>query len=269
MAEIGVKRPMFTQNLLENICLYIADTDNGLKGTEIGSLLNAAGIPDIDSTNTKWRRLFNAFAKWQNDYQCSNHILKFIQLAINPTRYIGNHELFQARKVKMNKRLLFIGIELKDDGKFRIVDKASTILEVEQRSNSLKEKLQNRGIHVEIFKFCSAELLVDNYFHSAFEAVKSIAQRIRDITGVEKDGNELVEFVFSIRSPLIRINLLETDTDRSEHIGLSNFIKGLFGMIRNPTAHEPKVKFIITESDAIDFLTMVSYVHKKLDNIIK
>jgi len=34
--------------------------------------------------NAKWRRLYNAFAGWQNKHQCSNHLLKFIQAAMQP-----------------------------------------------------------------------------------------------------------------------------------------------------------------------------------------
>lgn len=262
------KRPCFSAELLESICQYIADTTDGLTGAEIGRILQQVDIKDIDPNNTKWRRLFNAFVEWQNQHQCSNHILRFIQFAISPVRYIGKSELFNERRVEINKRLLFIGIEMQENGKFALVNKVTTVKEAEDRSNRLKDKLRNRGTHPEVFKYCNAELLVDNYFHASFEAVKSIAQRIRDMASVEKDGNELIDLAFSTRSPIIKINQLQTDTERSEHIGLSNFIKGLFGMIRNPTAHEPKVKFEITEAEAIDYLTMVSYAHKRLDNRI-
>lgn len=37
-------------------------------------------------------------------------------------------------------------------------------------------------------------------------------------------------------------------------------------MVRNVTAHEPKIKWIIEESDAIDILMVISYLHKQLDS---
>lgn len=67
---------------------------------------------------------------------------------------------------------------------------------------------------------------------------------------------------------MIKINLLKTDTDRSEHIGLCNLIKGIFGLIRNSTAHEPKIKFEITEEEALDILNTISFIHKRLDKAI-
>jgi hypothetical protein len=47
-----------------------------------------------------------------------------------------------------------------------------------------------------------------------------------------------------------------------------NLIKGLFGLIRNPTAHEPKIKFIIEEDEALDLMILISYAHKRLDKVL-
>lgn len=77
-----------------------------------------------------------------------------------------------------------------------------------------------------------------------------------------------METAFSTTTPLIKINELQNDSDRSEHIGLCNLMKGIFGLIRNPTAHEPKIKFIITEEEALDVMGTISYIHKRLDKII-
>ena len=44
-----------------------------------------------------------------------------------------------------------------------------------------------------------------------------------------------------------------------------NLIKGLFGLIRNPTAHVPKIKFPIEEDEALDLMILISYIHKRLD----
>jgi len=260
-----IRHPMFEAHILEGICRTIGDTTTGLSGTEIGQILLNAKIPDIDSQNAKWKRLYSAFADWQNKHQCSNHILRFIQDALQPVRYIGKEEIFHNRILEINKRLSFIGTELTETGKYKEVEKATTIAEAEQRANRLKHKLENRNVHAIIFEYCKAELLVENYFHSVFEATKSIADRLRHITGLYADGNALVETAFSTSNPMIRINYLRNDTDRSEHIGLCNLIKGIFGLIRNPTAHEPKIKYEITEDEALDILNTISYIHKRLD----
>lgn len=258
--------PKLEPHLLESICRTIADSSDGLAGSEIGKILADSNIKDIDSTNTKWKRLYNAFVNWQNENQCSNHILKFIQNALQPVRYLGKEEIFQDRRNEINKRLSFIGFELTESGKYLEVDKTNTITESEQRANKLKYKLELRQTHQYIYKYCKAELLVENYFHVVFEATKSIAVRLRELTGLTTDGNALAETVFSTDNPLLTINQLSNQSERSEHIGLSNLIKGVFGLVRNPTAHEPKIKFIIDEEMALDYLSTVSFIHKKLDN---
>ncbi len=264
----SIKRPMFEAHVLEGLCRTIGDTSDGLTGTEIRQILLNANIPDIDPQNTKWRRLYSAFAGWQNENQCSNHILRFVQDALQPVRYIGKEEVFHNRRLEVNKRLAFIGTEFTEQGKFRLVEKATTIAEAEQRASRLKHKLENRNVHSAVFEYCKAELLVENYFHSVFEATKSIADRLRTMTGLYADGNALAETSFSTSNPLVKINSLKTDTDRSEHLGLCNLIKGMFGLIRNSTAHEPKIKFEITEDEALDILNTISYIHKKLDKAI-
>jgi len=264
----NIKQPPFEAHILEGICRTIGDTADGLSGTEIGQILLNSKIPDIDPQNTKWKRLYSSFAAWQNQYQCSNHILRFVQDALQPVRYIGKEEIFHNRRLEVNKRLAFIGTELTEEGKFRLVDKAKTISDAEQSASRLKHKLQNRNVHLAVFEYCRAELLLENYFHSVFEATKSIAERIRNMTELCADGNALVETAFSTTNPLIKINNLISDTDRSEHIGLSNLIKGIFGLIRNPTAHEPKIKFEITEEEALDILNTISYIHKLLDKAL-
>lgn len=41
---------------------------------------------------------------------------------------------------------------------------------------------------------------------------------------------------------------------------------GIFGMVRNPLAHNAKIKWDMCEQDALDTLTMLSLVHRKLDS---
>jgi uncharacterized protein (TIGR02391 family) len=65
---------------------------------------------------------------------------------------------------------------------------------------------------------------------------------------------------------LIAINALSTETERSEQKGFCNLLVGLFGSIRNPTAHAPKLVWPMSEKDALDIFALISYIHRKLDN---
>ncbi len=258
-------QPSINSSVLESICRILGDTNNGLTGSEIGRFLEEVNIPDVDPNITKWKRLYNAFVTFQNKSQVSNNILTFINKSMNPARFINEKEKFEALRNELNICLSFIGLELSEKGKFIIIEKATTISEAEKRAKRLKEKLEQRNTHKKIFEYCKAELLTENYFHSVFEAAKSIAETIRIKTGLKEDGSELIDKAFSLKNPLIRINSLSNETEESEHKGFANLIKGVFGMFRNTTAHAPKIIWEINEIDALDILSTISLIHRKLE----
>src|SRR5277367_1662715 len=158
------QRPMLSASILESICLLLADTNTGFSGSQIAKLLADSGIPDVNPSLTKWKRLFNAFVSWQNTHKCSNHILKFVQKALDPISYLGRESFFEERRHKINQILSFAALELRDTGKFKEVEKSETISQAEQRANRLKFKLEGRNTHAYIFMYCKPELLVENYF---------------------------------------------------------------------------------------------------------
>lgn len=84
-----------------------------------------------------------------------------------------------------------------------------------------------------------------------FEALKSIAAKIRTMSGLTTDGAELVQQAFGLNGgPILAINTLATETDKGEQRGFANLLTGLFGTIRNPLAHNPNVEWNMSEQDA-------------------
>jgi uncharacterized protein (TIGR02391 family) len=147
----------------------------------------------------------------------------------------------------------------------RSVTEARTLSEAQERAGRLRAELTRRKVHHDVLQFCRAELLQENYFHAVFEATKSVAQKIRDKTGLTGDGADLADTAFALKSPLLAINTLRTETEQSEQKGFVNLIKGMFGTFRNVTAHAAKITWSINEQDALDLLSLVSYVHRRLD----
>jgi hypothetical protein len=54
--------PPFSSQQAESIARILADTNEGLSGTQIARLLQECGMADPTPDMTKWKRLFNAFA---------------------------------------------------------------------------------------------------------------------------------------------------------------------------------------------------------------
>lgn len=255
-------------NIIEGISKILGDTNSGLTGSEINHMLRQSRLKNPDPTTTKWKRIYNSFVEFQYRNKTSNNIFTFILNATDPSRFINKSQLFNEQRDKLNQQLSFVGFQISEEGKLQKVRIAKTIDEAEQRANQLRTKLEKRGAHNEIFKYCKAELLSNNYFHTVFEAVKSIAERIRNKSQLLKDGSALIDEAFSISNPRIRINNLSNETMKSEHKGFANLIKGVFGMFRNTTAHAPKITWNITEEDALDILSTISLIHRKLDKAI-
>ena len=260
--------PKLESSVIESISKLLGDTNGGFTGTEIAKLLSDSRIEDIDSTNTKWKRLNSALVNKQHIDKCANNILAFIQNAMSPARHYDNQEWFDNIRFELNKILSFAGYFLGENGIISSTEKSSTISEAEEKASKFKKHLLTRNVHSDVLKYCQKELLVDNYFHAVFEATKSVADKIRIKTGLTSDGASLIDDAFSFKEkiPHLALSSLQTESEQSEQRGFMNLVKGLFGTFRNTTAHAPKIKWSIEEQDALDILSMVSLIHRRLDN---
>lgn len=264
--------PPFRSADLEAIAKILGDTQTGLTGTEIGHILDECRVPDTSPDMTKRKRLYNALVVEQNKKKYGNHVVAFIHKSMNPVRHADALNYFESKRTELNRVLAFSGLELGKDGKLRPVQKASTIEEAEERASRLRTQLESRCVHEDVLKFCRAELLKENYFHAVLEATKSVADKIRTLTGLTTDGSELATQAFSLGKsgrPRLAINSLVTETERAEQRGFTNLLVGLFGTFRNPTAHAPKIYWPIDEQDALDILSLISLVHRKIDKAWK
>ncbi|MBO9328637.1 TIGR02391 family protein [Achromobacter xylosoxidans] len=257
----------FDSQQLEAACRVLADTDNGLTGNEIGRLLQEIDIADPSPGMTKWKRLFNALADAQNRHQVGNHLIMFINRAMNPVSYARDTGAFVWRRHELNVVLAFAGFEVREDGKVKYADKATTLDAARTRAGRLRAALESRAVHPEVLNYCRAELMDENYFHAVFEATKGVAERIRSLSGLTGDGAELVTKAFMGQQPILVLGPLTSESEKSEQRGFANLLIGLFGAIRNPLAHAPKTNWPMSEQDALDTLTLVSLLQRKLDSV--
>ena len=250
---------------IENISKLFGDF---LTGSEISKIFRDINVVDNSGESTKWRRLDFVFKYLQKRDSSINTLLRFISEALSPVSFVNDIEKFESLRIELNKILIFSGLEYGKDGKFRKITNALTLTEVQNRINSLKDKLTQRGVHYRVFKYCNEELLKENYFHSVLEATKSLCDFIREQTGLVEDGSQLIDKAFSIKDPYLALNALQTESEKNQQAGLAMMLKGINSMVRNVTAHTPKIKWIIEESEAINILMTISFLHKNLDNCI-
>jgi uncharacterized protein (TIGR02391 family) len=258
--------PSFDEASIESIGAVLGETTTGLTGSQIYSLLQACHIPDPGAI-TKRDRIARALLDEQKRTGSGSCVVAFVQEAMKPVRWGQRPEAFEAMRNDLNAVLGFAGISVGKDGLTYRGNVARTHSEVAQRTRRLRDETVRRGGHADVFKYCTQALVADDCFGAVFEATKGLAERIRQMAGLDLDGFRLVEAAFAIGTsgPMVAINSLRSDTDRNEQSGFMNIMKGIFSAFRNPAAHEPKILWHVSEPDALDLLSMLSLVHRRLD----
>lgn len=262
-------QPPWSYGTLKSVAAVLADTENGLTGREIGDLLVRLNMSDPLPGATKRDRLAEAFVVRQNKDQSSNRIITFITAAMEPVRYRDRPELFTLRQDRLNEHMAFVGLRVNDAGKVARGARAQTLDEATRIATSIRDELQRRKAHPEVLRYCSVEVLKKAHFHACLEATKSIFDRLRMATVAQGDGATLVDAALALGKtgvPALAINALGTQTERDEQTGLANLIKGLGGLYRNPTAHDPRLNRSVSDDELLEVLTMVSMVHRRLDS---
>ncbi len=258
--------PPFSASTIEQVCRILADAMTGAQIPNLIAPLTKTPESPGEQQNTKGKRLFNAVVAVQNRLHDGRPLIRLILEVMDPVRFPSQAQFDETRAL-VNEKLLLTGYSVRQDGKVISVAAASTVAEAQARAADLRAELTRRQVHPDVLRFCRAEILQQNYFHAVLEACKSVADRIRTLTGEAGDGAALVDATCTLSSgPRIVFNTLATDWERSEQTGLATLVKGLFSTFRNPTAHAPKVLWSTSRIDALDMLTLASMLHRRLDD---
>lgn len=253
----------FHDDHLEQLARVLAETATHPQLTDI--LARERFEAPSQGEGPKWRRLLDAMRQRQRRDRSGTAVGNLVQVLLNPVRFVGRGDTHEELRQDVNIVLAFSGLAVGEDGKLVRTTASRTIDQAEQRARRLRAELERRSVHPDILRFCRAELVRDNYFHAVLEASKSVADKLRSKSGLTSDGAQLVQSALGGAQPRIAINTLATDTEQSEQRGFMNLLVGLFGTFRNPTAHAPRISWSVSEQDALDFLCILSYIHRRID----
>jgi len=248
---------------LESISKLIGDN---FTNSDISKCFKTLALSDRGADSTKWKRLMFVFNKYQAKNKNSKDTYRILEHLFNPIGFLNNQQQFKELTVSLNRMLCLEGIQIDESGTICVADKITNISKINEIYNSLIIKLQERKVHSEVLKYCTQELLQENYFHSVFECCKGLAERVRELSGVSTDGSQLFDEVFSTKKPLLKINELKNSSEINQQNGLKEMLNGITHYVRNVTAHTPKIKWIIDENEALEIFNTISFFHKILDN---
>lgn len=255
--------PLMSQSEIENICKTFPDEVSHSKITTMFAELN---LYDIGTTFSKPKRTTAAIVRFQ-ELTKTNYALKRIIEYISRPSYIQANQIdWYSFSLALNRQLQYHGLKINNKGMLESCKKTETYNEGQTRYHSLQNKLSALAIHPKILTLCKPEILNENYFHLVFEASKVVLETIRDLSGKNKDGNQLVNECFSGNPPILVINQLKSDTEKSEQAGLKSLLQTIVYIYRNPKAHELKAFAIDSEIDAITALIIISKALYLLDS---
>ena len=110
----------------------------------------------------------------------------------------------------------------------------------------------------------SRGLFVDGHYSLAVDrACIYMHNTVRDKSGLfDKDGSDLMMTVFSPKKPILRLNELETISERNEQQGYMFLLAGTMTGIRNPRAHEHDYED--SPEEALEILVLVNHLMRIL-----
>lgn len=118
-------------------------------------------------------------------------------------------------------------------------------------------------LHPEIARAC-AKLFQDGHYANAVEdACKVLDLLVKMRSGrTDLSGTDLMQTVFSPKSPNLKFNELQTETHKSEQQGMMYLYAGAMLALRNPRAHE-----LVADHPerALEHLSFLSMLAKSLD----
>lgn len=121
-------------------------------------------------------------------------------------------------------------------------------------------------IHPSIISIAKKKFEDGHYADAVESAFKEINSRVQKIvkqkTGRELDGVELMQNAFSEKNPIIILDNISTKTGRNIQLGYMQLFSGAMMGIRNPKAHN---NLTIMPERAIHFIYLASLFMYKLD----
>ena len=110
-----------------------------------------------------------------------------------------------------------------------------------------------------LWKAIESSYSSQNFTSAIIDSIFYLSNIIRERTGMESDGVTLVGSAFGGKNPKLKVNKLQTESDRNIQKGVEQLLRGLYQGIRNPRSHE---KFKDNKEDADTIILFVNYLLK-------
>lgn len=274
--------PSIDPTYLTMICDALVSLDDVISDGELGILLLSSDIPDANPNASRHRRLLTAMIAEQERARCADSIAKFLRRTGYHIKTKRGEDAYKRYIREMNQILSFAGLELDNNAN---LDKASlkpqvdgakhmyVAPEAEERAKQLKSLIRARHLHPDLELSCRAEFFVEpGYFVFLTEATKVLLEKVKSKSNLRVDNPGIAEQAFAFPwkgEPVLAFNQFEADSDRSEQFSLMVLLKAMFLIVQDEQSGKYRHGWKLSQDDALDLLTMISFFHRKIDKAKK
>ncbi len=173
---------------------------------------------------------------------------------IRPSERILDHKTFQEVRTEL-KKLRDNRQENKETATFPNKD-------IEMPDDAMPI-LQGSVLHPKIVEAALSQFETHHYRDAILNAFIAVFDYIRERTGLDLDGENLINTAFSLNRPLLLLNKLKTQSDRNEQLGFMDIFKGAYKGIRSPKAHS-----LITQLSSVkayEYLIFASLLARRIE----
>ncbi len=118
------------------------------------------------------------------------------------------------------------------------------------------------NVNVRLWETVQSAYEAGNYTDAILDSIRYLSELIRNKSGLESDGNALVGSAFGGLAPIVKVNTLQTESEKDEQRGIEQLIRGIYTGIRNPRTHE---KYMDTAETADVLIGFIDYIAGRID----
>ncbi|MBJ2174184.1 TIGR02391 family protein [Aureibaculum sp. A20] len=118
--------------------------------------------------------------------------------------------------------------------------------------------------HIEerLWEFIKRSYNSEDYKTAILDSIQFIGDIIREKSGLDNDGNQLIGGALGGTNPKIRLNKLKTESEKNIQKGIESILRGIYSAYRNPRSHS---KINDSEQDAFEIIIFINHLIKLID----
>jgi len=106
-----------------------------------------------------------------------------------------------------------------------------------------------------------------HYALAVEEAYKYINDLVKERTGSQRDGADLMKWAFSPKNPILKINDMKSKSRVSQQQGYMEILAGCMTGIRNPRAHQHK--YHDDPNSALEMILLANHLVRLINSAVK